>query len=185
MCADDDVACRKNLRHVTLCRRKLQGHFDRLQNFAMCLCDFAMCLLQLATCRKNHKISGTCRGKSQGHVAKFRRHVAKIKSWDFAAVFWLDVAEVAVGTFWTLCSGRRCWRRRGPFAGSREGSKNILEHLAHVFHGFFVTVLHGLVEGGVCQCSFGGLVELKLLELLLLECRGSIGNPKTSILGCI
>jgi hypothetical protein len=29
-------------------------------------------------------MSRTCRGKSQGHVTKFQRHVAKIKSWDFA-----------------------------------------------------------------------------------------------------
>ena len=104
-----DEACRKNLRHVALCRRKSQGHFDRSQNFATCLCDFVTCLLRLrhvlaisrrvfailrhvvknrktqrrvAKCRK---ISRTCCRKSQGHVAKFRRHVAKIKSWDFAA----------------------------------------------------------------------------------------------------
>jgi plasmid replication initiation protein len=35
------------------------------------------------------------RGKSQGHVAKFQRHVAKIKSWDFAET--AEISLVIVG----------------------------------------------------------------------------------------
>ena len=96
MCADDDVACRKNLRHVTLCRRKLQGHFDRLQNFAMCLCDFAMCLLQLATCNLQRVVKIT---KFRGHVAENRKDMSQ-NSEDMLQKLNLGTLQQSSGLTW-------------------------------------------------------------------------------------
>ena len=78
----------KNLRHAALCCRTLQGHYNRLQDIATFLCDFARF-------RKKSQYSATCRKMTRNFEdmsrkiarthRKIQSHVAKIKPLELAS----------------------------------------------------------------------------------------------------